>query len=73
MPDAQYALSSFILRIALDGMETELLDELAVQVLNNHLQGTNLLCLGLDYVPVLFLPHISQEADDLISLIKEPA
>jgi hypothetical protein len=73
MPDAQYVLSSFILRVALDRTETELLDELAAQVLNNHLRGTNLLRLGPDHVPVLLLPHISQEADDLISLVEEPA
>jgi hypothetical protein len=72
-PDAQYVLSSFILRVALDRTETELLDELAAQVLNNHLRGTNLLRLGPDRVPVLLLPHISQEADDLISLVEEPA
>jgi hypothetical protein len=66
-------VSSFILRVALDCTETKLLDELAAQVQDNHLRGTNLFRLGPDLVPVFLLPHISKEAEDFIALVQEPA
>ena len=71
--DARYVLSSFILRVALDRTETKLLDELAAQVQDNHLRGTNRFRLGPDLVPVFLLPHISKEADDFIALVQKPA
>ena len=71
--DAIDILSSLILRIALDRTETELLNELAAQVQDNHLRATNLFCLGPDLVPVFLLPDICKEADDFIVLVQEPA
>ena len=54
-------------------METKLLDELAAQVQDNHLRGTNLFRLSPDLVSVFLLPHISKEAGDFIAPVKEPA
>ena len=71
--DAGYVLSSFILRVALDGTETQLLDELAAQVQDYHLRSTNLRCLGPDIVTVFLLAYISKEADNFIALVQEPA
>jgi hypothetical protein len=69
----EYVLSSLILCVALDGTETQLLDEFLAQVKNDHLRSTNLLGLGLDFVPVLLLSNIGKEADDFITLIQQPA
>ena len=71
--DARYVLSSFILGIALHRTKAELLHELATQVQDNHLGGANLFRLGADLVPVFLLAYISKEADDLITLVQEPA
>ena len=66
-------LSAFILGIALNSTEAKLLNKLALQVLDNHLGGTNLLRLGADLVPILFLAHIGKKADDLVALVEQPA
>ena len=55
--------------VALDGAEAELLDELALQVLNDHVGGANGLGLGPDRVPVLLLADVGKEADDLVALL----
>ena len=66
-------LSTFILGIALNSTKAKLLNKLALQVLNNHLGGTNLLRLDADLVPILFLAHVGKKADDLVALVEQPA
>jgi len=60
------------MRVALERTETKLFDELAAQVQDNHLRGTNLFRLGPDLFPVFLLAHISKEAEDFIALVQEP-
>jgi hypothetical protein len=50
-----------------------LLDELATQVLNDHLGGANLLRLGANLVPVFLLADVGKEADDFVALLQKPA
>jgi len=50
-----------------------LLDELATQVLNDHLGGANLLRLSADLVPVFLLADVGKEADDFVALLQKPA
>ena len=59
--------------IALNSAKAKLFNKLALQVLDNHLGGTDLLCLGADLIPVLFLTHISQEANDFVALFEQPS
>ena len=59
--------------IALNSTEAKLLNKLALQVLDNHLGGTNLLRLVADLVPILFLAHVGKKADDLVALVEQPA
>jgi hypothetical protein len=61
------------LSITLNGAKAKLLNKLALQVLDNHLSGTNLLRLGADLVPILFLAYIGKKADDFVALVKQPA
>ena len=42
-------------------------------ILHQTATDSDLLRLGADLVPVLFLSHISEEAHNLIVLVKEPA
>lgn len=59
--------------ITLNSTEAKLLNKLALQVLDNHLGGTNLLRLGADLFPIFFLAHIGKKANDLVALIEQPA
>ena len=55
--------------VALDGAEAELLDELLLQVLDDHLLRADLERLLLDLIPGLLLADVGEEADDLVTLL----
>jgi hypothetical protein len=55
--------------VALDSAEAELLDELLLEVLDDHLLGTDLERLLLDLIPGLLLADVGEEADDLVTLL----
>ena len=57
--------------VTLHGAEAQLLDELLLQVENDHLQRANLERLLLHLVPRLLLAHVGEEAHDLISFLLE--
>ncbi len=69
----EYTLATLVLRVALDGAEAQVLDELATEVGDDHLGGPDLRGLGAHGVPVLLLPNVSQEADHLVALVQEPS
>lgn len=54
--------------VALDGAEDNLLDKLALEVLNHHALGTESEGLLLDLSPVLLLANIGEEAYDSVTL-----
>ena len=54
--------------IALDGAEDNLVDELALQVLNDHALGTEGQSLLLNLGPVLLLADVGEEAHDGVAL-----
>jgi hypothetical protein len=58
--------------VAADGAVNDLLDELLLEVLDDHLLGTKSQSLLLDLSEVLLLANVSQEGDNLISLVDEP-
>lgn len=58
--------------IALDGAVDNLLDELLLEVLDDHLLGTEGHGLLLDLDKVLLLANIGQEGNNLIVLVDEP-
>ena len=68
-----YVLSSFVLSIALDCTETQLLNKLSAQVQDYHFRSTNLQGLGPNLIEVFDLAYIGKEADDFIALVQKPA
>jgi hypothetical protein len=62
-------VSAFVRGIALDSAEAELLNELLLEVEDDHLQRTDLERLLLDLIPWLLLANVGEEAHDLISLL----
>jgi hypothetical protein len=58
--------------IALNGAEYNLLDELLLEVLDDHALGTEGKSLLLDRLPVLLLAYIGTESNDLITLVDAP-
>lgn len=57
--------------VALNGFPAELLDELALQIINDHLFGADLKGLLLDGSPVLLLSDIGKVADDRVTFLQE--
>lgn len=55
--------------VALDGAEAELLDELLLEVLDDHLLGSDLERLLLHLIPGLLLADVGEEADHLVTLL----
>jgi hypothetical protein len=58
--------------IALNGRKAKLLDELAAQILNVDLFGTNLERFLLGSSEILFLTHVCHKADDIVAFLNEP-
>jgi hypothetical protein len=58
--------------VAADGAVHNLLDELLLEVLDDHLLGTKSQGLLLDRIEVLLLTNVCQKGNDLISLVDKP-
>lgn len=58
--------------IALNGRKAKLLDELAAQILNVDLFGTNLERFLLGSSEILFLTHVCHKTDDIVAFLNEP-
>jgi aryl carrier-like protein len=60
-------------QLTLDCGPDELLDELLLEILDDHALGTNLLGLGLDGIPVFRLSNIGKEGNHGVTLLNHYA
>ena len=58
--------------IALDSTVADVVDEFALEILNNHLLGSNMESLALSFLEVLILADVCEETHDVMALLDEP-